>query len=88
MARNINPEVNYTISEIKQMYEDDYESLLNLVTTTKGGVPEERGQSELSRRIGIPQQTISSYMSFFKVCPEIQRIFLENGSKGERSKKC
>ena len=88
MLANINAKANYIIDDVKSMYKDDYDSLLALIVGKgEGGIPEERGQAQLSRDIGVSQSTLSSYMSFFKVRPEIQRLFFENGVKGERSKR-
>jgi len=77
---NINDDADYTKEDIKQMYEDDYELLQNLVATKTvwdNGKRQESGQAELSRRIGVNQQTISHYLAFFKVPKTLQSAFLE-----------
>ena len=73
MGLNINTKSNYTIDDIKQMYENDYleltKSLTQNIGAKKEGTKEQvpSGQSQLSEIIGVPQQTIAGYMSFFKV---------------------
>lgn len=71
---NINTGENYTIDDIKKMY-DDYESLLSLITASRG--QEVVGQSALSRIIGVTPATISNYMSFFRVRKDLQDLFID-----------
>lgn len=88
MIANINEDANYTIDDIKEMYKNDYDNLLDIIgLEAKGGRGLLSGQAQLSRTIGISQPTISQYMNFFDMREEIRKIFIENGSKGERSKK-
>lgn len=74
---NINKGENYTIDDIKKMYEDNYESLASLLMLQRGGRSEERGASALSRIIGVHQRTIGIYMTFFKVGKDLQDLFMD-----------
>ena len=72
---NINQsEKQYTIPEVKQLGRNH---LLTLVDASTGGPNGTRiqGQSELSRRIGVPQQTISMYLkNIFCLEPNTQQL--------------
>lgn len=76
---NINANADYTKEDIKQMHENDYDRLVNLLgeDTVKEAKHIPHGQSELSRRIGVKQHTISNYLAFFKVPKILQNAFLE-----------
>lgn len=77
---NINTEGDYTIEDIKEMYKSDYKLLTNLLATRTVWKQTERqkgGQAELSDRIGVPQPTITGYMSFFRVGKKLQKVFLD-----------
>ena len=52
MLANINGKANYTINDIKKMYEDDYETLLNIIAFEDKYRHIEGGQAKLSRDIG------------------------------------
>jgi len=63
---NINQQQKeYSVPEVKKL---EKEKLLNLITLgdTKGR-GQKSGQSELSRRIGVPQSTISNYIAMLKL---------------------
>ncbi len=76
---NINADAEYTKEDIKQMYENDYDRLVRLLgeDTVKAAKHIPHGRSELSRRIGVNQKTISNYLAFFKVPKPLQNAFLE-----------
>lgn len=66
---NINTGKFHTIKEIKEMWEKDSETLLNLIELgTKEGVKHKRmGQAELERRIGVKQETIHNHVILLKI---------------------
>jgi len=52
----------------------DRDYLLNLVDKSSPGQGVKGGQSELSRKIGVPQQTIAYYLSLLKAEPETLKV--------------
>ena len=75
---NINQsEKQYTIPEVKQMDRVHLTTLLDAQTGGAGGT-KKQGQSELSRKIGVPQTTISMYLRTLLVLePETQQMIEE-----------
>lgn len=75
---NINTGKNYTVRQIKRMPRGQ---LLTLVADTsprtEKGTQKPLGQAELSRRTGIPQQTISMYLKTIDLEPEVQKAIDE-----------
>jgi len=78
---NINNDADYTKGDIKQMYENDCDRLVNLLDVSKkaGKLGDRLGQTELSRRIGVHQKTISNYLAFFRAPETLRNTFL-NGN--------
>jgi len=77
---NINTNENYSISDVKQIYDQDSKQLLGLIAASserdKQGRQKRMGQSLLARRIGISQSQVSQYLSWFKVGFEMQEAFM------------
>lgn len=67
---------SYSIPEVKQM---EKEHLLMLVDAKTGGNngTKKQGSSALSRKIGVPQQTISYYVTLLKTSAQIQKAIEE-----------
>ena len=65
---NINEQVNYTLEQVHQMGREFLSKKLQ----------EKPGISALSETIGVPEATIATYLSYFKVGPDLQEAF-ENG---------
>lgn len=78
---NINANADYTKEDIKKMYENDYDRLVSLLVEDpiKKAKHEPHGGKELSRRIGVPQKTISNYLAFFRAPETLRNTFL-NGN--------
>ena len=85
---NANFNTDYIIEDIKQRYKKNYQDFDSLLFFEEsGGRGKIAGMQKLADTIGVHKQTIWSYLSYFKVCSEIQQIFNENGYKGERTKR-
>jgi hypothetical protein len=75
---NINTSGNYTIGQIKEMYEKNYGHLVAVLDAQKGGIngTKPQGQSALARVIGVSQGSVGDYMDFFKVSKELQQALV------------
>jgi len=62
---NINENANYAIDQLKKMNKDALSEKLRRHV----------GFSDLSERIGVPESTIATYLSYFKVGSELQKAF-------------
>jgi len=68
---NINEKANYTVDQAKQMDKEVLSAILQ----------RSAGFSVLSDNIGVPERTIATYLSYFKVGLELQKAFDDGDMK-------
>jgi len=71
---NINENANYTIDQVKKMDKDVLSATLRIKSGKRVG-DEKSGILALSEHIGVPERTIATYLSYFKVGSELQTAF-------------
>ena len=71
---NINEKANYDIDQVKKMDKDVLSATLRIKSGKRVG-DEKSGILALSEHIGVPERTIATYLSYFKVGPELQTAF-------------
>ena len=71
---NINEKTNYTIDQVKKMDKDALSATLWIKSGKRVG-DEKSGVLTLSEHIGVPERTITTYLSYFKVGRELQTAF-------------
>ena len=74
----------YTIPQVKEMKN---ENLVNLIGLSVGGRGHSSGASELSRRIGVSQVTISNYLQLLKLSDLFQKGIEKGFVVGEKEVK-
>jgi len=71
---NINTGENYTIEDVKEMKRELLQKLVATRTVWDNGDRQDGGASELSRIIGVLQQTIGTYVQCLYLEPETQKL--------------